>query len=168
MTIGSLYVTEEAARIIVIALLCIGFSIATAYAVQQLVLPSIIPHMVYGDMREIDSPTIFMTLDEFKKIYIVNPDAYTLNNTTVWRKHNDEMYIIGFKGLDFHRYKHWRKVQSKMSDHDKFDAKYREFMMQVVQDDVDMIAKKANAELDRSRELLLQSMENNRNQGLEL
>lgn len=147
-------------------LLCMPLISAILFAIRVFALPCVIPHMAYDDMKDYDKPKFFMSLEEFKKIYAVNPDAYGLKDTTVWRVHNGKSYIIGFRGLDFHRYKQWHKIQNKKSDRDELDAKYREFMMQIVQDDIDRLAEKASTELDQSRELLLQSMENNRSQGL--
>ena len=103
---------------------------------------SFIPSVAYDRLGS-DRPTIYMKLDEFKKVYIVNPDAYRLYLITTERTYNGKDYVIGFRGLDFYRYKRWRKKVLYPLYSGGYDDTSREFMTRVVQKDIDQLTKKA-------------------------
>ena len=119
---------------------------------------SFIPSVAY-DRPGSDPPTIYMKLDAFKKVYVVNPDAYRLYSITVERTYRGKDYIIGFKGLDFYRYKRWREKVFRSRTSDDYDETYREFMTMVVQKDINNLTKKAQKELDIRQEEMLRAME---------
>ena len=127
----------------------------------------------------VPEPDFFMTLKEFKSIYAINTDHYVLHPVAACRREFvkwDEIHetptfadeeqhrlykithTIGFKGLEYRRYRRWYKQMKRNAPGAKLDKAYAEFMRTVVQADVDNLQKRSMEEIDRARVLLMEKV----------